>query len=82
MNSATILIVIPAVIGVAFLLDKALTRVVHRKYERLLYRQYYKGVSDTKHEQRATIEQLRQRIYRLEDQARRLRQPASNGVRP
>lgn len=81
MNPALLLFV-PVVFAAAYLLDKALARLVLRKYERMLYRQYYKGVYDTKHEQKALISQLRERVWSLEAQVRRLRQSTSNGVRP
>jgi hypothetical protein len=82
MNSATLLIAVPAVIGVVFLLNKALAYLVRRKYEQMLHRQYCKGVYDSKREQGVLVTQLRGRVWSLEDQVRRLRQPASNGVRP
>lgn len=77
-----IFLAIPATIGAVFLVDKALAYLVRRKYERMLYSQYYRGVKDTQDEQKAIIHQLRTRICSLEEQARRLRQTTSNGVQP
>lgn len=83
--SALILLVVPGTIAFALLLDKALGILVDRKYSTMLRRQYFKGVNDTRNEQRLKINQLRNRISFLESQVRRMQRPfhsTTNGARP
>lgn len=68
----TLLWAAPAAICLTFLADLLLTRWVRCKQERMLYRQYFKGLKEGRDESKAHAHELQRRIYHLEGEVRRL----------